>query len=82
MEVVIYTKDNCNWCVKAKQLMNQIGISYTERKLGVDYTREDLRDIVPENLPLTVPQIFVDQHRVGGYEDFVEWCDDHGFGNG
>ena len=82
MKVVIYTKDNCNWCVKAKQLMNQIGMKYTELHLGVDYTREKLRDIVPENLPLTVPQIFVDGHRIGGYEDFVEWCDDHGFGNG
>jgi len=81
MEVVIYTKDDCNWCVKAKQLMNQIGMKYTERKLGVDYTREDLRDIIPENLPLKVPQIFVDSHRIGGYEDFAEWCDNHGYGN-
>lgn len=82
MQIVIYTKDNCNWCVKAKELLKRIGLNYTELKLGVDYTREDLRDIVPENLPLTVPQIFVDQHRVGGYEDFAEWCDNRGYGNG
>lgn len=81
MHIVIYTKDNCNWCVKAKQLMNQLGMKYTELHLGVDYTREKLRDIVPENLPLTVPQIFVDSHRIGGYEDFAEWCDNHGYGN-
>lgn len=79
--VLIYTKDNCNWCVKAKQLMNQLGMTYTEYKLGVDYTREKLRELVPENLPLTVPQIFVEGKRIGGYEDFAEWCDNHGFGN-
>lgn len=81
MEVVIYTKDDCNWCVKAKQLMNQIGMKYTELHLGVDYTREKLRDIVPENLPLTVPQIYINNKRIGGYEDFAEWCDNHGYGN-
>jgi glutaredoxin len=30
------------------------------------------------NPPLTVPQIFVNNKRVGGYEDFVEYCDSHG----
>lgn len=78
MEVKIYTKDNCPWCVKAKELMNRIGVKYTEAKLGTDYTREELRDMVPENLPLTVPQIFVYNKRIGGYEDFVEYCENHG----
>ena len=83
MNIVIYTKPNCNWCVKAKELMNKLHLSYDEKKLDVDYTRSDLFELVygPEyvTLPLTVPQIFVDNHRVGGYEEFVEWCDNHGY---
>ena len=78
MEIKIYTKDNCPWCVKAKELMNKLHLSYTEKVLDVDYTRDELKQLVPENLPLTVPQIFVYNKRIGGYEDFVDYCDDHG----
>ena len=78
MNIVIYSKPNCPWCVKAKELMNKINLKYDEKVLDVDYKREDLRQLVPENLPLTVPQIFVYNKRIGGYEDFVEYCDNHG----
>lgn len=82
MNIVLYSKPNCNWCVKAKELMNKLGLKYDEKKLDEDYTRDYLRLLVPENLPLTVPQIFVDGNRIGGYEDFAEWCDNHGYGDG
>ena len=78
MDIVIYSKPNCNWCVKAKELMRQLGMKYDELVLNIDYERDELREILPENLPLTVPQIFVDGHRIGGYEEFAEWCDDRG----
>lgn len=78
MDIRIYTKDNCPWCVKAKELMNNIGIPYTELKLGVEFTREELRELIGEHLPLTVPQIFVYNKRIGGYEDFLEYCENHG----
>jgi glutaredoxin len=74
----IYTKDNCSWCVKAKELMNKLHIQYEEKKLVVDYTREELRELIGEHLPLTVPQIFVYNKRIGSYEDFVDYCDNHG----
>lgn len=78
MNIVIYTKTNCPWCVKAKELMNKLHLEYDEKVLDVDYTRDELRELVPENIPLTVPQIFVYNERIGGYEDFVEYCDNHG----
>jgi glutaredoxin len=77
----IYTKENCSWCVKAKELMNHLGLKYTELKLGTDYTREELRELIGEHLPLTVPQIFVYNKRIGGYEEFAEYCDNIGLGN-
>ena len=82
MDISIYSKPNCNWCVKAKELMNRLGLQYDEKILEQDYTREELRKLVPENLPLTVPQIFVNGNRIGGYEDFADWCDNHGYGDG
>lgn len=78
MDIIIYTKDNCNWCVKAKELMNTLHLSYDEKKLGVDYTREELREMVGEHLPLTVPQIYVRGRRIGGYEDFADYCESTG----
>ena len=84
MDIVIYSKPNCPWCVKAKELMNKLNLEYSEKILDVDYTRDELRELVngsaPVSMtpPLTVPQIFVYNKRVGGYEDFVEYCDNHG----
>ena len=84
MDIVIYTKPNCPWCVKAKELMKKLNLEYSEKILDVDYTRDELRELVngsaPVSItpPLTVPQIFVYNKRVGGYEDFVEYCDNHG----
>jgi glutaredoxin len=78
----LYSKDNCSWCVKAKDLMNSLNLQYTELKLDVDYTREELRELLGEHLPLTVPQIFVynvsRDPRIGGYEDLIDYLESHG----
>ncbi len=73
----IYSKDNCPWCVKAKSLLSDLGIEYIELKLGKDYSKDELRNLVPENLPLTVPQVFVYNKRIGGYEALAEYLDLH-----
>ena len=84
MEITIYSKPNCPWCVKAKELMNKLHLKYEEKILDVDYTRDELRALVwgdnPASLnpPLTVPQIFVYNNRIGGYEDFAEYCENTG----
>jgi peroxiredoxin len=75
---VVYTKDACPWCVKAKQLLLDCGLEYKELKLGIDYDREELRKLVPEDIiRLTVPQVFVYNTRIGGYEDLVKYLEDH-----
>lgn len=80
MNIKIYTKDDCGWCVRAKELLNRLGLRYTELKLGRDYTREELRELIGEHLPLTVPQVYINMKRIGGYEDLVEYCDNMGIG--
>lgn len=83
MNIVIYTKPNCPWCVKAKELMNKLHMRYSEMKFEVDFTKEELREKMnlSEWERLFLPQIFVNDKRIGGYEDFAEWCDNHGYGN-
>ena len=77
MNIAIYTKDNCNWCVKAKRLMNDLGMKYTEFKLGVDFTKEELREKknMAEWERLFLPQIFIGEKCIGGYEELYEYCE-------
>jgi len=74
----MYSKDNCPWCVKARALLNSIGIEFKELKLDVDYHKDDLRKLLGDNLPLTVPQVFINDKRIGGYEDLAEYLEAHG----
>ena len=43
------------------------GIQFEERKIGDGYTKEDLLEAVPT--ARTVPQIFLDEELVGGFDD-------------
>lgn len=78
MEIKIYSKANCPWCVRAKQLLNSVGLKYKELMYEIDFTKEDLRELLGPNLPLTVPQVVVYNKRIGGYEDLAEYLESHG----
>ena len=67
MKAIVWTKDACSYCVQAKALLEQQGIEYEEKKIGVDYTREQLLEAVPT--ARTVPQIFLDGELVGGFTE-------------
>ena len=67
MKAIVWTKDACPYCVQAKALLEQQGIEYEEKKIGVDYTREQLLEAVPT--ARTVPQIFLDDQLVGGFTE-------------
>ena len=66
-EVKIYSKDDCPWCERAKSLLALHNVSYNEIKIGRDITREEFFEQVPN--VRTVPQVFVGETRVGGYDD-------------
>lgn len=69
-KAIIWTKDNCPYCVQAKELLIKHNIQYEERKIGVDYTKEQLLEEVPN--ARTVPQIFINDVLVGGYTQLKE----------
>lgn len=62
----VYSKDNCPYCVKAKNLLNARGIEFTEIKIGVDITRDEFLETFPD--ARTVPQIILGGEHVGGYD--------------
>lgn len=73
-KAVIYTKDECPYCVKAKKLMEGFHIEYSEVKIGVDMSREEFVETFPDQG--TVPLIFINEEKVGGYNEFRNWLDD------
>ena len=71
--VEVYSKDNCPFCVKAKMLLEMKQVTFVEKKVGVDVTREQLLEIAP--LARTVPQILIDGEVIGGYDQLTQYFD-------
>ena len=67
MKAIVWSKDNCAFCDRAKALLESRNIEYEERKIGNGWTREDLHNAVPS--ARTVPQIFLDSEHVGGFDE-------------
>lgn len=67
MRAIVWSKDNCPYCVQAKALLNQKNIQFEERKIGDGWTKEQLLEAVPA--ARTVPQIFLDGELVGGFTE-------------
>ncbi|GAC23649.1 glutaredoxin 3 [Paraglaciecola mesophila] len=67
-KVEIYTKGHCPYCHRAKALLEQKGVTYTEFKVDV---QPELRPemITRANGSSTVPQIFIGAQHVGGCDD-------------
>lgn len=72
--IEIYGKPNCNWCVKARELLNSKGINYKYYSVGEDVGI----DFIIETFPgvKTVPIIVVDGFRIGGYEDLKGYIEE------
>lgn len=65
--VRMYTTGLCPFCVMAKRLLQQKGVAIEEVRVDSDTTqREEMMRITGRR---TVPQIFVGETHVGGFDD-------------
>ncbi|AFZ50973.1 glutaredoxin 3 [Dactylococcopsis salina] len=66
--VEIYTWASCPFCLRAKALLTQKDIPFTEYSIDGD---EDARDQMAQraNGKRSVPQIFIDDHSIGGCDE-------------
>lgn len=68
--VELYTTPSCPFCVRAKRLLTERHILYTEIDVSED---DELReDVMRRTGRRTVPQIFIDGRSIGGYEELAE----------
>ena len=76
MNIEIFGKDQCPFCTQAITIAEETeGASYVYKKLGEDFTREELFEIFPT--ARTFPQIKVNGKVVGGFVDFKEYIKDN-----
>ncbi|MDT8440839.1 MAG: glutaredoxin 3 [Desulfuromonadales bacterium] len=65
--IEIYTKDYCPYCRRAKELLQQKGVTYTEYDVTRDAAKEEeMRTRAGRS---TVPEIFIDGELIGGCDD-------------
>ncbi len=65
----IYTTASCAWCLAAKMLLKSRGLGYDEIRVDTDPAR--LREMFGRSQKRSVPQIFIDDRYIGGYEELV-----------
>ncbi|GAB57226.1 glutaredoxin 3 [Rheinheimera nanhaiensis] len=69
-QVTIYTKAYCPYCVRAKSVLDNKGVSYTELRID---EQPELRPQMIERAGgrSTVPQIFIGERHIGGCDDML-----------
>ena len=67
--VEVYTTSACSYCGRAKRLLDARGVHYDEIDVELD---PEVRDaVVRRSGRRTVPQVFIDGHPIGGYEELL-----------
>ncbi|SFZ85790.1 glutaredoxin 3 [Devosia enhydra] len=68
-KIEIYTTPTCPYCHAAKSLLAQKGVAYDE----IDVLDPEIRAAMTQRAKgrRTVPQIFIGETHVGGYDDMA-----------
>jgi glutaredoxin 3 len=67
--ITVYTSAMCGYCVAAKNFLKSRGLAWEE--VRVDLNAAQREHMVARTGRVTVPQIFVGEVHVGGYDDMM-----------
>ena len=70
-KIIVYSMQNCPFCVKAKNLLTQRAVPF-EVKMIDDWSDEEWDQFVKKSGMKTVPQIYIDDQLIGGYTQLAE----------
>ena len=68
--VTMYSTGVCPYCVRAEHLLRARGVTEIE-KIRVDLQPEQREQMMAKTGRRTVPQIYIGEHHVGGYDDLA-----------
>ncbi len=69
-DVTMYTTAMCPYCVQAERLLRAKGVEEI-RKIRVDLEPDVRAQMMSRTGRRTVPQIYIGDHHVGGFDDLV-----------
>jgi len=69
-DITIYSTAMCPYCVRAKMLLQRKGMHWDEKRIDLNHGL--MSEMLQRSKRRTVPQIFIDDQHVGGYDDMAE----------
>ena len=71
MNFAVYSKQDCPYCYKVKQVLELTGNKFVVYNLGEDFTKEEFYSEFGEGS--TFPQVVCDDQKLGGCTDTVKF---------
>lgn len=69
-KIIVYTTPFCPYCTAAKRMLKKKGAAFTEINVSDGHKRDEM--IKKANGKHTVPQIFIGERHIGGFDDLAE----------
>lgn len=77
--ITIYGKANCDFCTKAKDLVESRKYEYEYKDVGINQTAlDEMHARVPAPVR-SVPQIFIRNNYIGNYSDLLKYIESTGY---
>ena len=70
LDVTVFTREGCPFCVRAKGMLRDAGIQFDELVLNRDYSEVTLRAVAGASM---VPQVFINGRHIGGSDDLEQY---------
>ena len=70
--VTLYSTGTCPYCVAAESLLKKRGITDI-KKIRVDQSSEEFSTMIERTGRKTVPQIFIGDQHIDGFDDLVKY---------
>jgi len=69
-KVVIYSTRICPYCMRAKNFFEKKNITFDE--IRIDQDQAQMQKMIEMSKRQSVPQIFIGDYHVGGFDDLIE----------
>jgi glutaredoxin 3 len=71
MKVIMYSSGFCPYCIRAERMLRDRGVAEIE-KIRIDLDPARRAEMMEKTGRRTVPQIYIGDTHVGGYDDLAE----------
>lgn len=69
-EIDMYCTSTCPFCQRAEKLLVKKGVKFN--KINVESNQPKLKEMLKRSGRNTVPQIFIDDKHIGGFDELSE----------